>query len=56
MNIGTRANLAVLEAMTLGEICSGDPFAVGNALWVMAHGHVTLELGGFCDKYGRDAG
>src|SRR5688572_8634875 len=56
MNIGTRANLAVLEAMTLGEIREGDPFAVGNALWVMSHGHVTLELGGFCDKHGKGAG
>ena len=56
MNVGSRANQAVLEAMTIGDIREGDPFAVGNAIWVMAHGHVTLELGGFCDKYGEGAG
>jgi AcrR family transcriptional regulator len=56
MNIGTQANLAVLEAMEIGEIRGGDPREVGNAIWVMAHGHCTLELSGYCDKYGQDAG
>src|SRR5687768_9223510 len=52
---GDKANLAVAEAMALGEIRPGDPQAVGNALWVLAHGHITLELSGFCDKFGADA-
>jgi AcrR family transcriptional regulator len=56
MNIGGRANQAVADAMRVGAIREGDPFAVGNAIWVMAHGHITLELGGFCDKFGEGAG
>jgi AcrR family transcriptional regulator len=56
MNIGSKANLAVLEAMTIGDLRPGDPGAVGNAIWVMAHGHITLELSGYCDKHGDGAG
>ena len=53
---GGKATLAVLEAMTFGDIRAGNPQEVGNAIWVMAHGHIALELSGFCDKYGEDAG
>ena len=56
MNIGGQARQAVRDAMAVGEIRSGDPDDVSNAIWVMAHGHVTLELSGFCDKLGDDAG
>jgi AcrR family transcriptional regulator len=55
-NIGGKATQAVHEAMTIDDIRRDDPAAVGNAIWVMAHGHIALELGGFCDKHGEDAG
>ena len=56
MNAGGKARLAVLEAMTIGDIRRDNPEDVANAIWVMAHGHITLELSGFCDKYGEGAG
>ncbi len=56
MNCGGQARLAVHEAMDVGDIRRGDPDAVADAIWVMAHGHVTLELSGFCDKFGEGAG
>jgi AcrR family transcriptional regulator len=54
-NVGDQATQAIVEAMEIGEIRPGDPEAAAYATWVMAHGHITLELSGFCDKYGEDA-
>jgi hypothetical protein len=48
--IPERAQAAVREAMDLGEIRRGDVEIVCNALWVMAHGHVMLEICGFCEE------
>lgn len=53
---GEKAVLAVAEAMALGEVRSDDPRAVGNALWMMTHGYITLELSGFCEKFDEGAG
>lgn len=48
--IPERAIRAVQDAMDLGEIRQGDVGEVMNAIWVMAHGHVMLEINGFCEK------
>jgi len=48
--IPQRACRAVSDAMELGEIRPGDVDQVMNAIWVMAHGHVMLEINGFCEK------
>ncbi len=48
--IPQRACQAVTDAMELGEIRPGDVDQVMNAIWVMAHGHVMLEINGFCEK------
>jgi len=48
--IPLRACQAVSDAMELGEIRHGDVDQVMNAIWVIAHGHVMLEINGFCDK------
>lgn len=48
--IPQRACQAVTDAMELGEIRRGDVDQVMNAIWVMAHGHVMLEINGFCEK------
>jgi AcrR family transcriptional regulator len=55
-NIGAKADLMVQEAMAAGELAPGDPDLVANAIWAMCHGHITLELSGFCEQYGKDAG
>jgi AcrR family transcriptional regulator len=47
--IPQRAYRVVQDAMDRGEIRQGDPGQVCNAIWVMAHGHVMLEINGFCD-------
>jgi AcrR family transcriptional regulator len=47
--IPQRAYRVVEDAMDLGEIRRADPGEVCNAIWVMAHGHVMLEINGFCD-------
>ena len=56
INVGGQARQAVDDAMAVGEIRAADPDDVSNAIWTMAHGHVTLELSGFCDKFGDEAG
>lgn len=48
--IPARAQAAIREAMDLGELRAGDVEMVCNAIWVMAHGHVMLEICGFCDN------
>ncbi len=48
--IPERAIRVVQDAMDLGEIRQGDVGQIMNAIWVMAHGHVTLEVNGFCEK------
>ena len=47
--IPERAYRVVQDAMDLGEIRRGDPGQVCNTMWVLAHGHVMLEINGFCD-------
>lgn len=46
--IPQRAYRVVQDAMNLGEIRQGDPGQVCNTMWVLAHGHVMLEINGFC--------
>ena len=41
---------AVAEAMAVGDLEPGSPELVAHALWTMAHGHVTLEIGGYTEK------
>lgn len=48
--IPQRAIKAVQDAMDLGEIRPGDVDQIMNAIWVVAHGHVMLEINGFCEK------
>ncbi len=48
--IPERAIRVVQEAIDLREIRSGDAGEICNAIWVMAHGHVMLEINGFCEK------
>jgi len=52
--IPARACDAVEAAMDLGEIRRGDVGQIMNAIWVMAHGHVMLEINGFCEKQAEE--
>jgi len=38
---------AVREAIACGELREGDPVEMAHAAWFMAHGFVSLEIGGF---------
>jgi AcrR family transcriptional regulator len=38
---------AVREAIDHGELRDGDPIGMAHAAWFLAHGFVSLEIGGF---------
>lgn len=44
---------AVREAIDRGELRDGDPAAMAHAAWFLAHGFVSLEIGGFMADLAR---
>lgn len=44
---------AVRDAIACGELRDGDPLGMAHAAWFLAHGFVSLEIGGFMTELER---